>query len=169
MNKERWIGLAVILLIVGFFLVKGRNVQKLNDEAAMGEGVEIEERASEFAKTMGIVLPADVEKASLEDVSGGTGSGLATRKYAEGKFIHSVLAALPDPASGVFYEGWLVSESGDVVYTGKLRMAKGGWVLDFVSAVNLSDHDQVVVTREMVDDQKPEGHVLEGSFNGSRE
>ncbi len=164
MNKERWIGLAVILLIVGFFLVKGRNAQRLSDEAAMGEGIKIEERASEFAKTMGIVLPADVEKVTLEDVGGGSGSGLATRKYSEDKFTHSVLAALEDPVSGSFYEGWLVSDSGDVVYTGKLRVAKGGWVLDFVSGVDLSDHDQVVVTRELVDDQKPEAHVLEGSF-----
>ena len=101
MNRERWIGLAVVLLMVGGFLVlKNRqNVKPLDDKAVTGEGVEIEERASEFAKQMGITLPLDVQKAELKDVSGGTGSGLATRKFAGGEFSHSVFAAFPDPAN----------------------------------------------------------------------
>lgn len=167
MNRERWIGLAVVLVIVGGFLLL-RNRQpagKIDDKEATGEGVEIEERASEFAKQMGISIPSDVQKAQLKDVTGGTGTGLATRKYANGTFTHSVLAGLADPEPGYWYEGWLVrNEPLDVVYTGKLRMAKGGWVLDYTGTQDLSDHSKVVVTREKVDDRKPETHVLEGNF-----
>ena len=167
MNRERWIGLAVVLLMVGGFLVlKNRqNVKPLDDKAVTGEGVEIEERASEFAKQMGITLPLDVQKAELKDVSGGTGSGLATRKFAGGEFSHSVLAALPDPEDGTWYEGWLVrSEPMNIVFTGRLRMAKGGWVLDYTGTQDLTDHGKVVVTRERVDDRKPETYLLEGNF-----
>jgi len=165
MNRERWIGVAVVLLVVGgFLMLRGGNGQGL-DEAALGEGIEIEERASEFAKQMGVTLPEDVEKASLADVSGGEGSGIATRDFVEGSFSHSVLAAVPEPVAGSWYEGWLVRpDPFDVVYTGKLRVAKGGWVLDYTANEDLTDHTQVVVTLEKVDDQKPEAHILEGSF-----
>ena len=165
MNRERWIGLAVVLLIVGGFLFLRNGTERLSEEAAIGEGVEIEERASEFAKQMGMVLPEGAEKIELEDVAGGNSRGIATRKVVDGTFTHSVLAALPAPEQMSWYEGWLISQDPfDVVYTGKLREAKGGWVLDFVSRVDLSDHSQVVVTLERVDDRKPEAHILEGNF-----
>lgn len=167
MNRERWIGLAVVLLVVGGFLVlKNRQpAPKLDDKAVTGEGVEIEEKASQFAKQMGITVPADMQKAELKDVTGGTGTGLATRKFASGVFTHSVLAGIADPEPGTWYEAWLQRlDPADMVYTGKLRMAKGGWVLDYTGTQNLSDHNTVIVTRERVDDRKPEVHVLEGNF-----
>ena len=161
MNRERWVGLAVILLVIGGFLfLRNRNSLQLTDE--MGS---TDQLVSEFAEEMGVVLPDDVEKATLEDISGGSSKGLATRKFTEGTFTHSVLAALPDPETGSWYEGWLVRENPfDVIYTGKLRQAKGGWVLDFVSVEDLQDHQQVVVTLEKVEDGKPESHILEGAF-----
>ncbi len=167
MNRERWIGLAVVLVIVGGFLfLKNRQPgKKLDDKAVTGEGVEIEERASEFAKQMGITIPSDVQKTELKDVAGGTGTGLSTRKFTGGTFAHSVLAGLADPEEGTWYEAWLVrNEPFDLVYTGKLRMAKGGWVLDYTGSQDLTDHGKVIVTRERVDDRKPETNVLEGNF-----
>lgn len=165
MNKERLIGLAVILLIVGgVLLVRNRGRQKLEEVVPAGQA-EIEGEVSELAKQMGVVLPEDTDKIELKDVTGREGRGVATRKFSEGVFTHSVLAALPDPEVGTWYEGWLVRpDPFAVVYTGKLKMAKGGWVVDFVSNQNLLDHKQVVVTLEKVDDRKPESHILEGSF-----
>ena len=167
MNKERWIGLGVILVLIGGLLVvKAKQTpKKLDEKGLTGEGVEIEEKASELAKRMGVVFPDDVEKTDLKDVTGGTGTGLATRKWAGGTFTHSVLAGLTDPEKGSWYESWLVGEEpSDFIYTGKLRMAKGGWVLDYTSKTDLTDHRKVMVTLEKVDDRKPETKILEGSF-----
>ncbi len=116
-----------------------------------------------------VTIPEDVEKAELTDVSGGTGSGIATRKYEAGRFTHTVLADLPDPAAGTFYEGWLVrGKEGDANFaffsTGKLRVAKGGYLLEFQSNKDYRDYKGVVVTLEKVFDNKPEKHILEGSF-----
>src|SRR3989344_1480466 len=167
MNRERWIGLAVVLVVVGgFLLLRNRQQNKpLDDKAVTGEGVEIEERASEFAKQMGVTIPVDVQKAELKDATGGIGTGFGTRKYAGGTFTHSVLAGLPDLEKGAWYEAWLVrNEPFDAVYIGKLRMAKGGWVRDYTGSLDLTPIPKVMVTREQVDDRKPEVTVLEGSF-----
>ncbi|MFZ5933200.1 MAG: anti-sigma factor [Patescibacteria group bacterium] len=120
-------------------------------------------------KTFNFEIPEDVDRAELKDVSGGTGSGIATRKYENGKFSHTVLADLLDPTPGTFYEGWLVrGKEGDAnfasISTGALRVAKGGYILEFESAKDYSDYQGVVITLEKVSDSKPETHILEGSF-----
>jgi hypothetical protein len=114
-------------------------------------------------------IPQDVEKVELKDVSGGNGSGLATRNFEAGKFTHVVLADLPEPPASSFYEGWLVrGKAGDsnfaLISTGKMKVAKGGYLLEFESNKDYSDYKQVVVTLEKVDDRNPEVHILEGSF-----
>jgi hypothetical protein len=160
------VGLALVLLVIGgFFYLRARARRETLEVPAGGEGVEIEEKASELAEQLGVQLPDDVEKVELVDVSGGAASGIATRKFIEGEFSHSVLAALPDPEPGSWYEGWLVrQEPFEVLFTGILRMAKGGYVLDYSLEEDLTDHGEVIVTLEGVDDQKPEQHILEGSF-----
>ena len=120
-------------------------------------------------KTFNFEIPDDVERADLRDVSVGTGSGIATRKFEGGRFTHVVLADLLDPTAGYFYEGWLVrGKEGDAnfafVSTGKMRVAKGGYLLEFNSSTDYSSYSGVVVTLERVDDRKPETHILEGSF-----
>ena len=114
-------------------------------------------------------IPEGFEKTELKDVSGGTGSAIASRKYESGRFSHAVLADLPDSESGSFYEGWLIrGKEGDedfaYISTGRLSIAKGGYMLEFNSSVNYSDYPGVVVTLEKVNDLKPEKHILEGSF-----
>lgn len=107
-------------------------------------------------------VPEDVESVELKDVSGGSSKAIATRKFENGTFTHAVLADLPDLDKG-FYEGWLVA--GDkYISTGKLRIAKGGYLLEFSSAIDYSDYPKVVITKELIDDQTPETHILEGSF-----
>lgn len=123
----------------------------------------------QLEKSFNFEIPDDVERADLRDVSGGTGSGIATRKYEAGRFSHTVLADLSDPSVGSFYEGWLVrGKEGDsnfaYISTGKLRIAKGGYLLEFESGKDYSEYKGVVVTLEKVDDKKPETHALEGSF-----
>lgn len=166
MKKEQWVGLAVIVVLVGgLWWWRAKRVEKAEVLPAEGQGVEIEDRASELAKRLGVVLPDNVETAELKDVTGSVGRGLATRSYADGKFEHTVLAELSEPGIGEWYEGWLVrDEPFSSIYTGKLRMAKGGFLLEFGDDMDWRDHAKVVVTLERKDDRQPETHVLEGTF-----
>ena len=114
-------------------------------------------------------IPSDVQKAELKDVSGGNASAIATRKYANGKFTHVVMADLPDPETGSYYQAWLVKgNEGEADYslvsTGRLRIAKGGWLLEYNSSKDYTDHPKVVVSLEKVTDAKIETKVLEGNF-----
>lgn len=94
-------------------------------------------------------IPEDVKKVELNDVSGGDGFGIATSDM--------VLADLPDPQQGYFYQVWL-EKNGKLISLGKMRVAKGGWILEG----NISG--RVIVSLEKVFDQKLETRVLEGSF-----
>ena len=118
-----------------------------------------------MAKRFGVVLPDNLERAELKDVTGGVGGGIATRSYTDGKFELTILAELPDPKVGQWYEGWLVrQEPAAIIYAGKLGIAKGGFLLEFTDKMDWRDHAQVIVTVEERNDRKPETHVLEGEF-----
>lgn len=114
-------------------------------------------------ESFNVKIPEDVERAELTAVAGADGSGIATRKFETGVFTHTVLADLPEPEAGTFYEGWLV-KGLSFISSGEMRIAKGGYLLDFTSSVDYSDYNKVVITLEKVDDKKPETHILEGSF-----
>ena len=107
-----------------------------------------------------------VETTTITDVTGGESQGTATRLAEEGKdFTHSVEATLPDLPEGEFYEGWLVKEDDSAfISTGKMTKSGSDYTLDFISATNYQDYPKVVITREKVDDEQPETHILEGTF-----
>ena len=111
----------------------------------------------------GLKIPANADKADLMDVSGGVGLGEAIRTYQNGKFSLTVLADLPDPKTGYFYQGWIF-DGKTYLSLGKLRVAKGGYLVDFTSATNYSNVKNVVVTLERVFNNVPETRILEGSF-----
>jgi hypothetical protein len=73
--------------------------------------------------------------------------GIATRS--------EILADLPTPAAGQYYQGWL-GNGQKLVLIGTLNNAKGGWILDY-SSVKYPGYNQVVVTLAGK-------HILEGSF-----
>lgn len=167
MKREQWIGLVVVLVLVGGLLWwrAAKRAERPEVFPAEGEGVEIEDRASQLAKRLGVVLPETGERTSLKDVTGGLGEGIATQSFEKNQFEQTILAMLPEPPVGSWYEGWLVrDEPFSSIYTGKLRLAKGGYLLEFSSSQDLRDHRKVVVTVEKKDDKKPETHALEGEF-----
>jgi len=150
------IGLIILALLAGAIYFFRRPKQEVGDIPQ----VSIEDRLEE---SFNMEIPDDLEKAELIDVSGGTGSGIATRSFENGRFSHMILADLPDPTGGEFYQGWLVQ--GDTqVPTGKMRIAKGGYLLELNTTTDYSDYDQVMVTLEKIADSTPETTVLEGSF-----
>lgn len=165
-KRDIAIGLGVVaLVILGIFLwSRGEKAPQIPPSPTISPEDRLE-------RSFKYDIPEDHEKVALKDVSGGNGSGLATRNYEKGVFTHVVLADLPDPTppAGGFYEGWLTrGKPGDANFayfsSGKMRIAKGGYLLEFQANKDYSDHKGVVITLEKIDDKKPEKHILEGSF-----
>ena len=157
-RRDIVIGIIILAALAGFIYLRARRETK--DELQVPQTLSIEDR---LEQAFDFEIPEDVDKTELKDVTGGDASGIATRKYEGGQFTHAVLADLPDPETGTFYEGWLVKEES-VISTGRFRIAKGGYLLEFQSSTNYSDYNDVVITLEKVADSTPEEHVLEGSF-----
>lgn len=97
-------------------------------------------------------IPEDVEKAEMRDVSGGDASAIATRKFENGRFELNVLADLPDGS----YTSEL-KKDGETKPLGSLRIAKGGYLLEFRGFEDLSDYSTVKVI-------SGEETILEGRF-----
>lgn len=157
------IGLFILAILAGiiFWIRKPEKDLQVPEDMTT-----VEEEMENF---FNIEIPEDAEKAQLKDVAGGDSSGIATRDQENGTFVHVVLADLPDPEGTDFYEGWLVrgkvgDDNFDFISTGKMIIAKGGYLLDFESRDDLSEYMGVVITLEEVADANPETHVLEGSF-----
>lgn len=164
-RRDIVIGTIILLLIGGVVYFRNRNPVK-EEQVKVPETLSTQ---SQIEQKFKLQIPEDVEKADLKDVSGGNGTGLATRKFANSKFTFSILADLPDPAKGSFYQGWIVrGKEGDSNYSlisvGKLKSVKGGWMSDYTSPTDLSDHSNVWVTEEKIFNNTPETHVLEGNF-----
>lgn len=163
-RRDIVIGLLVLAVVVGVIYWRRNSASK--DELIVPEAMSVEDSMEE---RFNLQLPDDVDKAELLDVNSGNSSGIATRKYENSRFTHSVLADLPDLEAGSFYQGWLVrgevgSDDYARVSTGKLMIAKGGWMLDFTSGVDYSGYNKMMVSEETVNDLTPEKIVLEGSF-----
>lgn len=152
-KKDIILGLVFLSVFAGlYFFLKNRQASKVTK---VPESLpQIEEN---IEKTFRITIPDDVDKVELSAVSDVKGSGIATRKYEAGKFTHMVLADLPDPAAGTFYQGWLVKGDETYIPTGKMTIAKGGYLLEFQYPTDISSYSKVVITLEGK-------HILEGSF-----
>ena len=158
-RRDIVIGLIVVALLAGaIYLIRRRSEPTpVIPESTTGE------TEQKIVDTFRVDIPEDIDKAELKDVTGGTASGIATREFISGVFTHTVLVDLPDPQPGYFYEGWLVK--GDkFLSTGKMRIAKGGYLLEYDARVDYSDYDKVVITLEKVFDATPEERILEGTF-----
>ena len=168
---KRWdivIGL-VILLVVGAFIFFSRKAQKqdgLQIITPTPQTLAIQDKIEENFK---IQIPEDVDKAELTDVTGGSSSGIVTRKFENSIFTMAILADLPEAGAGSLYQGWLArGQEGDgnfsLINLGNLTLVKGGYMLNFRSSNDYTDHKNVVVTIESVNDTKAEKHILAGSF-----
>ena len=164
-RRDIVIGLLVLVLLGGVLYWRQRN--RVSEEMKVPETLSsIEEQIED---KFNLQIPEDVDKAEMKAVEGKSGTAIATRKFENGKFTHEVLADLPEAEAGAYYEGWLVKgeegkEGYSLISTGQMRIAKGGWVLDFKSNTDYSDHNKVIVTLDKTVDTKPEEYILGGSF-----
>lgn len=156
------VGVVIILAVVLFIVyIRTRPTQNPLDSIPTPS---VEEK---IEQSFNLEIPDDLERAELKAVTG-DGSGLATRKFEDGKFELTILADLEEPQNG-FYQGWLVmgSEDGgsyDVVLLGTLKVAKGGYLLEYISSSDLLNYKKVVVSKENSEDLSIEQMILEGTF-----
>lgn len=90
-------------------------------------------------------IPDGVERANLNDVTGGNNVGVATRT--------EIIANLP---SGQVYTGWVENSSGNKINLGTLRVSKSGWILNY-SSTKYPGYNKIIVTQGSTS-------ILEGSF-----
>lgn len=165
-DKQQWLSIVAVVLVIGglgyFLFRQGGQEEEVSVESAE---VVAEEKAQELIESMNFQIPEEAEKVTLRDIAGLGGAGIVTKVEEDGSVEYSVLAALPDPIGGEYYEAYLVGEGDDnEVYMGKLSQAKGGWMLEFDSTSDLGEFNKVKVTKETVDDKTSEDAVLEGEF-----
>lgn len=150
-RRDIVIGLIVLGLLA--VLIFRLQTPTTDEELVVPQTLSVEDQIED---RFNLEIPEDVDKAELKDVSGGSASAIATRKLENGTFTHTILADLPDPDEGMVYEGRLVKDDSEV-NTGNLRVAKGGFLLDYQSDQDLTDHNKVrVVAGDRV--------ILEGEF-----
>jgi hypothetical protein len=160
-RRDIVIGIVLLAAIVGLFYL--RNRRQAEEMRVPEQEVSSESTEQRIEEIFNTDIPDDVEKAELKAVDDGDGSAIATRKEEEGSREFAVLADLPDPETGKFYEAWLVKDD-EQVSLGGMRVAKGGWVLETTSTRDLGGFDKVVVSLESSRDNEIEDSVLEGEF-----
>jgi hypothetical protein len=160
-TKDFITGLAVVAVVLsGYFLIKNNQNKKAIANSSPTPSIE-QQITQKFGN---IKIPENADKADLTNVvPGGIGMGEAARTYEKGKYALTVLADLPEPKAGYFYQGWL-SDGKTFLSLGKLRVAKGGYLVDFSATKDYTSYKKVVVTTEKIFDNTPETYVLEGSF-----
>lgn len=124
----------------------------------------LEETQNSIENKFKVNIPEDADKAELKDAHGTGFSGIATREFKNGVYSITVLADLPDPDTGMFYQAWLSDGSGTSRLLGTLRMAKGGYLLDYTTSQDLRPLSSVAISLETKNDAKVEEVVLQGSY-----
>ncbi|HUW22296.1 MAG TPA: hypothetical protein VMW41_06560 [Candidatus Bathyarchaeia archaeon] len=163
-NKNILFGL--VLVLIGVIVFYYYYIRQYREQAPqpLAENLPVtQEEESVLERQVGVEIPEAIDKVKLSDVQGEESTGIATRKFEDGIFEHTIIASLPEPKPGEFYQGWLAKDQ-DLISTGKMEEKKGGWVLDYTGNEDQSDHNQVMVTLESKADDQPEKKVLEGSF-----
>ena len=102
----------------------------------------------------------------LEDVSGGSSSGIVRATFEETYKMVATFENLPDPEGTDFYEGWIVIPGTSVLSTGEAEKIGTEYVNEFRSTEDLTDHTFYVLTLEPDDgDPAPAKHILEGTMS----
>jgi hypothetical protein len=162
MNRNDIVMGAIILAVMagGFLLLRNNQTPTIEVEPTPSTLETLEDQIENNFK---VDVPDNAEKAELKDLNGGDGSGLATRLFENNRFSATLLVDLPEPAVGGFYQGWL-SDGETFKSLGRLRVAKGGYMVDFSGAQNLDEFSEVIVSEEKASVSTPTNIVLEGSF-----
>lgn len=166
-RRDIVIGALVLLFLGGMLYYRSRTSNSdLKVPEAQTQSSQTESSLEEKFK---VDIPDDAKKAELKDVNGGDRSGIVSKTNSDGNNTFTVLADLPEPGIGGFYQGWLVrGEEGvdnyNLVSLGRLQSAKGGYMLNFQSKNDYADYTKVVISEEKNQSNKITKSVLEGNF-----
>lgn len=164
MNRRNLIIGILILAALALFLYfrKGKNPQPLTETPNPTP------TSSSIENNFKTTIPTSAEKIILSDETGGNATGLAARDFSDDKFTLTVLADLPQPSSGTFYQAWIVKGTdlagSSKLSLGRLSEEKGGYVVNFTVNKDYSDYNLVVVSEETQADSTIEKPILQGSF-----
>jgi len=152
-RKDVFIGLVIVaVVILGAVLYKRLKTPKVLPTPAP----QTVSYKDELESIFNLTIPEDTNTINLKDVSGGNARGIAT--------TNEILVDIEDPADGYFYQGWIENpDNGNLISLGKLKIAKGGWLLEYNGSKN-PEYTKIIVTLEKVFDSKLETKILEGSF-----
>lgn len=139
-RKEVFVGLFVILVILGIVF----GVKKAKEVKVKPLNIPTPVTTQSLESKFNLTVPSDVEKINLQVAFGFEGMGVATRKFANGVFSHIIIADLPEPALGS-YQAWLIKDEANKISTGTLKLAKGGYLLEFTSNIDYSDYKKIEV------------------------
>lgn len=174
-TKQDGIGAGIMIMLIGLILVLGYGVyffMQSDKEEDTTANTNTTESTTTNGNANAVANPEDFitydYEATLEDVSGGTASGVAQATFDGGAYLLlATFENLPTPATGYFYEGWVVKNPGatSVISTGALDLNRGAYRNTFTATTDLTDHALYVLTLEPDDgDPAPAGHVLEGTL-----
>lgn len=147
------------IIILGFLFYDGI-INKIKDQK------ETKENIKEISVLETLIKDSSTEVRALLAVNESSSYGTAYRLLKDGKIYHVVVADMPDPKRGSFYEGWLVQDDlFDFFSTGVMQKNEDGqWVLIYTANKEFENHKKVVITEEAIVDATPEDHVIEGEF-----
>lgn len=168
-ERQQWLSIAAVVLVIaglGFFLYRqSRNNQPEEPvDVTEQQQQEAEQRGEEVAERLNIEVPEGAEREAFRATGETQGAGLVSRIERDGQLAYSFAVDLPDPQTGEFYEAYAVGEGEEREFLGRLRQAKGGWLLETSISAEISGLNRVIITRETQDDQTPEEVVLETQF-----
>ena len=152
-RRDVLIGFVVVVLIIIGIIAYRQNKAKKVSVTPTPTSITFE---NELEDSFKYDIPDNANSIELKDVSGGNGRGIATEK--------EVLADIEDPAIGYYYEAWLENSSNERVSLGRLRMAKGGWLLEYDKSQR-GDYNKLIISLERANDFTIEKRILEGTFN----
>lgn len=126
---------------------RGLTPVQVSIDGVSGEGVDLKPRKITLRRVKGDIALA---------------SATASRAFGGGIFVLDVTAEISDPV-GQQYAVWLLGANGPVLVD-YMKGSKTSWNLGVRTNDKYSSYDGIWITLERVKDQKPEEHILEGSF-----
>ena len=149
----------LVVFIAGILILRGTG----NSDSASATPAPTQSTEEKFESSFKIDIPEDADKAELEDASGTSSTGLATRQVQDNQSTVTVLADLPELESGQVYKAYIAkAESEEKMSLGSMRVAKGGWIVEYKTSNDLSEYKQIQVVRESSTENQV---MLQGSFN----
>lgn len=167
-----WIVIVLVAGIGGWAIYQSNQGEEMVETSEVGKMMEDTLPAKdEMMKEMdgqmeGEMMAMEFEySGELEDVSGGSASGVARAGFKDGAYsLVASFEGLADPVDDNFYEGWVVRQNPfHFISTGRVEKRNGKYTNMYSSGNDLRDHNFYVLTIEPNDgDPAPAGHILEG-------